>query len=139
MDTSAAVELEPLDESGLRVDVAVVGGGITGLSVAFELARSGASVAVVEARQLASGVTAGTTGKLTSQHGLIYHKLRSRLGEESARLYGEANQTAVEDVVRLVEEEEIDCDLDRLPAYVYAEDDKDLRQVSDEVEAACQA
>jgi ribulose 1,5-bisphosphate synthetase/thiazole synthase len=55
----------------LSVDVAIVGGGITGLTTAYLLKRSGVKVAVLEKNRIGSGTTGGTTGKVTSQHGLI--------------------------------------------------------------------
>ena len=51
-------------------DVAVVGGGITGLSTALVLAERGAQVVVLEADALCSGATGYTTAKVTSLHGL---------------------------------------------------------------------
>ncbi len=53
-----------------RVDVAVVGSGITGLTAATLLKAAGATVAVLEAGRVCSGVTAYTTAKVTSLHGL---------------------------------------------------------------------
>src|SRR5439155_20837911 len=54
----------------LRVDVAVLGGGITGLTTALLLREAGRSVALVEARRLASGVSGYTTAKVTAGHRL---------------------------------------------------------------------
>jgi glycerol-3-phosphate dehydrogenase len=49
----------------LKVDVAVVGGGITGFTSALLLARAGKSVALLEGRTIASGVTERSTAQLT--------------------------------------------------------------------------
>src|SRR5215218_524954 len=65
----------------LKVDVAVVGGGITGLTTALLLQQVGASVAVVEAGRVACGVTGYTTAKVTSLHGLTYAKLTGTFGK----------------------------------------------------------
>ena len=51
---------------------------------------------VLEKDTVGEGVSGHTTGKITSQHNLIYNKLASRLGEKTARLYGEANQQAID-------------------------------------------
>ena len=55
----------------MAVDVAVLGGGITGVAVAAHLKRAGMTVALVEARRLCHGTTGHTTGKLSSLHGLV--------------------------------------------------------------------
>jgi glycine/D-amino acid oxidase-like deaminating enzyme/nitrite reductase/ring-hydroxylating ferredoxin subunit len=123
----------------LRVEVAVLGGGITGLTTAMLLTQAGVSVAVVEAGRVACGVTGYTTAKVTSLHGLTYAKLRSTFGEQGARVYGEANQAGLELIARLVEQLGIDCDFERLPAFTYTEDPQRVSAIEEEVEAAHQA
>jgi glycine/D-amino acid oxidase-like deaminating enzyme/nitrite reductase/ring-hydroxylating ferredoxin subunit len=118
------------------VDVAVIGAGIAGLTTALLLVREGARVAVVEARRLAMGTTGYTTAKVTSLHGLTYQKLLSSLGEEPARQYAEANQAALERVAGLVDELGIDCDFRRMAAFTYAEQEKGVSKIEQEVEAA---
>src|ERR687890_1818339 len=75
----------------LKVDVAVLGGGITGLATALLLQQAGASVAVVEAGRIACGVTGYTTAKVTSLHGLTYDSLERAFGPDGSRAYAEAN------------------------------------------------
>jgi glycine/D-amino acid oxidase-like deaminating enzyme/nitrite reductase/ring-hydroxylating ferredoxin subunit len=117
-------------------DAVVVGAGITGLTTAFLLARSGVRVAVVEGRRICTGATGFTTGKVTSQHGLVYSKLVHRHGKERAATYAAAQQSALERIVEIVDDQQIDCDLRRADAYVYTEDPTRFGDISDEYEAA---
>ena len=126
----------PALEGPVDVDVAVVGGGITGLTTAFLLKEAGATVALVEAGRVASGTTGYTTAKVTSLHGLSYAELLAAQGEEKARQYGAANQAAVGTVAGLVERLRIDCDFERQAAYTYTEDPERVGDVVAEVEAA---
>ena len=126
-------------EPGRRVDVAVVGGGITGLTVALLLQRAGASVAVLEARRVAGGVTGHTTAKVTSLHGLAYQSVEQNFGPDGARLYAEANQAALGEMARLVTELSIDCDFERLPAFTYTADEESVGRIDVEVGAAARA
>ena len=120
----------------VSVDVAVIGAGITGLSVATLLKRAGVRVAVIEARRVASGVTGYTTAKITSLHQLVYAELVRNLGAEQARIYAEANQAAIELVARVVHDNGIDCDFRRMAAYTYTEDPARVKDILDEVEAS---
>jgi glycine/D-amino acid oxidase-like deaminating enzyme len=82
MATASETSFAPYEGGDLRVEVAVIGGGITGLTTALLLKQAGVSVAVIEAGRVACGVTGSTTAKVTSLHGLTYAKLASTFGQE---------------------------------------------------------
>lgn len=118
------------------VDVAIVGGGIAGITAAILLKRAGKTVAVVEANHLAKGVSGHTTAKVTSLHRTIYADLIKKIGLEKARIYGDSNQAAVEFVANMVAQEQIDCDFSRERAYTFARYPDDLAEIEAEVDAA---
>jgi glycine/D-amino acid oxidase-like deaminating enzyme/nitrite reductase/ring-hydroxylating ferredoxin subunit len=125
----------PLDRD-LDVDVVVVGAGITGLTTALLLQQRGATVAVVEADRVGARTTGRTTGKLSSQHGLHHHQLRSQAGDDVARTYAEANQAAIATIERLAGECDADCDLVRAPSYLWTVDPDRVQDLRAEDEAA---
>jgi len=135
IDSTPETDFPPLIDN-LLVDVAIVGAGIAGLTAAVLLKRSGLSVAVIESKRVAKGVSGHTTAKLTSLHQLIYAELIDKFGEEKARLYGESNEAAIAQVAALVAEEQIDCDFSRQSNYTYADTTDQLNKVVAEVEAA---
>ena len=126
-------------DGDVRADVAVLGGGIVGITTALLLAEAGARVVVLEADRLANGVTGHTTAKVTSQHGLIYSRLRSRFGAEGARAYAQANEAALDWIAGRVEQDGIDCDFRRRPAYAYATSRAERLKAEREAEAASEA
>ncbi|WP_181768751.1 FAD-dependent oxidoreductase [Streptomyces albidus (ex Kaewkla and Franco 2022)] len=138
---SAAAAPHPALEPGseTEVDVAVVGGGVAGLSVAWEAARAGRSVAVLESDRIAAGVTGHTTGKVSSLHGLVYAHLRDTRGAEAARMYAASQQQAIEHLAAVAGELGIECELERGPAHTFVESEHHADEVRAEAEAAAEA
>src|SRR3954468_5065958 len=118
-----SIRRSPLPALGrdLERDVAVIGGGIVGVTAAHRLAADGASVALLEARHLGAGATGYTTAKVTSLHGLTYSKLESTLGERAAQDYAAANETGLGKIAALVDSLGVDCEFRRKPNFTYTE------------------
>src|SRR5687768_12364729 len=91
------------------VDVAVIGGGIIGITTALLLKQGGARVAVIEATTVGSGVTGATTAKVTALQSTVLSTIRSRHGDDATAVYAEASAAAVEWVAGLVSELGIEC------------------------------
>lgn len=138
MDSTEPTSYPPLQDD-LTVDVAVIGGGIAGVSAAWELAEAGRTVALLEADRIAAGVTGYTTAKLSSLHSLIYADLRKSFGADAARKYAQSQQDAVEHVAAVSSRLGIECDLERVPGFTYVESPEHVDQVRAEVDAAAEA
>jgi glycine/D-amino acid oxidase-like deaminating enzyme/nitrite reductase/ring-hydroxylating ferredoxin subunit len=122
----------------IRVDVAVVGGGITGLTAATLLKRAGLSVALLEGRRVAEGASGHTTAHLTEALDTRYTDLIARFGADKAGLAASSARTAIERIASFVEEHRLDCDFARVPGFLYAEDPEDVQQLEEELRAACE-
>lgn len=107
----------PALEGDIQTHVLIIGGGLAGLLCADQLEKQGVETVIIEADKVCRGVTANTTAKITSQHGLIYDKLIREFGTETARVYWEANDSALQKVWDLAEG--IPCDLERKDHYLY--------------------
>ena len=92
--TASLPQFPPL-EGDLKTDVLIIGGGITGILCTWMLRRRGVDCALIEADRLCGGTTGYTTAKITSQHGLIYHRLVREFDADAARLYWQAQETAL--------------------------------------------
>lgn len=118
------------------VDVAIIGGGITGLTAAYHLKRAGKTVAVLERFTVGSGTTGYTTGKVSSQHGVVYKDLIKQVGEQKTRAYGQANEAAITDIEQIIKRERIDCDWTREDNFVFTEQQKQVESLQQEAAAA---
>ena len=103
-----------------KVDAAVIGAGMAGILTAYFLKRKGLDVIVLEADRIASGQTQNTTAKITLQHGLIYDRLITQFGEDLAKQYVFANQEAINEYERLIQQEQTPCHFQKKPAYLYS-------------------
>lgn len=115
--------------------VAVVGGGITGVTTAYLLAQQGVDVLLLEGSHLGSGVTGHTTAHLTNMVDLYYHQIASKHNEEAAKRVSGATTSAISLIEELAQQEGIDCDFKRVPAWYYATNGKQQEKLQKEVEA----
>ena len=110
----------------IKTDVLIIGGGMAGILCAHMLEQQGVDYILVESQKILQGITKNTTAKITSQHGLIYHKLIKDFGIKNAALYLEANNQAVEKYKQL--SNSFDCDFEEKDAYVYSLENKEKIQ-----------
>ena len=77
-------------------DVLIVGGGVTGVTTALQLQKSGKQCVIAEAHNLCFGTTGGTTAHLNNFFDNSYDKIKNNFGEEGARLQAKAALQALE-------------------------------------------
>ncbi len=124
----------PKLNENIETEVCVIGGGIAGAVTAYLLRKDGVDVTVLEKDRICMGVTANSTAKLTSQHGLFYKYLADENGLEFAKKYLESNEEGIHLAERIIDEEKIDCDYEKKDAYVFATNESELEKVKQEIE-----
>jgi glycine/D-amino acid oxidase-like deaminating enzyme len=112
LETVAAPQI-PTRDLPQSVDVAVIGGGFTGLSAARTLAKDDAQVAVLEAEKVGWGASCRNGGMVLSGLKLGTAKLIARYGREATKRMYAASLESIDCVEALVREENIDCDFSR--------------------------
>lgn len=117
-------------KSNINADVCIVGAGISGLTVAYTLAKQGKSVIVVDQGVVGGGQTARTTAHLTWALDDRYYRLEEIFGEEWTQKIAESHSTAIDYIEQIVNQEEIACDFERVNGYLFLapEDSPDLLQ-----------
>ncbi|PWY67121.1 gamma-glutamylputrescine oxidoreductase [Aspergillus sclerotioniger CBS 115572] len=106
----------PLTEN-MTTDVCIVGAGIAGISIAYELVNRGKKVTMIEARQVLSGETGRTAGHLSTALDDGYAMIEKEHGFNGARIAAESHAWAIERVGQICKSIGIDCDYRRLPGY----------------------
>lgn len=122
-------------EQGRHFDVIIIGAGITGLTCAWLLERAGVSIAVFEAGVVGSGVTGRTSAHLTLELDTRYQTVIKTRGEEATREVAQGQRDAIDFIERTALEQQIDCDFERVPGYLYALDQAQAKELSREEDA----
>lgn len=137
-DTSETPKFPSL-EADTQVDVCIVGGGIAGLTTAYLLMKEGKSVCVLEMGEIGCGQTGKTTAQFSNVLDNRYFDIEKYHGVKGARLAAQSHREAIEKVVAIVQKENINCDLERVPGYLYSEGDPRKNTLQKELHACHRA
>jgi glycine/D-amino acid oxidase-like deaminating enzyme/nitrite reductase/ring-hydroxylating ferredoxin subunit len=142
-EESVPVWFDGVGESRLRAlrsdascEVLVIGAGIVGASTAWELARAGVDVMIVDGGRVAGGTTGASTAKVSALQRTVYSTIADHSGIDVASSYAGVQSLAVEHLVTTVERLGVDCDLHRRPSWVFARDGAEVKLVEREREVA---
>jgi len=93
-----------------RVDVCVVGGGVTGCSAALHLAERGYRVKLLEAERIGWGASGRSGGHVTPGLGVGMGMVKKELGLDDARRIWDLTREAVDLTESLIDRHDIPCD-----------------------------
>lgn len=116
---SVDIPSRPALSKNVSADVCITGAGIAGLTTAYLLARGGRSVVVLDDGPIAGGETSRTTAHLVNALDDRYFDLEALHGERGARLAAESHTAAIDWIEKIVAEEKIDCEFERLDGYLF--------------------
>jgi glycine/D-amino acid oxidase-like deaminating enzyme/nitrite reductase/ring-hydroxylating ferredoxin subunit len=133
-DDAEASAYPPLQKD-LTVDIAIVGGGITGLTAAHLLTVAGKSVAVLEAWRVGDGTTGFSTGNLYATVEERLQTIQSKFGKETAHAIAASRTAAIGHIENLVRGFAIDCDFHRRPWRLLSETETDDKFLENEYKA----
>src|SRR5690348_11298151 len=134
------MEIEPIPAPRFagtgRVDVAIIGSGIAGLSIAFELIERGLTVAVIDRGKIARGMTARTTAHLSPICDDGCTEIIKLRGEEAAKLAWQSQAAGVDRIEEVVNGLKIECNFRRLDAYLFPGPGTKQSELDEELRAA---
>jgi glycine/D-amino acid oxidase-like deaminating enzyme/nitrite reductase/ring-hydroxylating ferredoxin subunit len=134
METSVAGEAPALDRDE-AADVVVVGSGIAGMSVGYELAKAGKDVVIIDRGPIGKGMTSRTTAHLTAQCDDGFDQLISRRGEDIAKLWYQSQAACLDRIEGNQKELGIACDFRRLDGHLFHAPGTDPAIIDKEFEA----
>lgn len=112
----------PKLQEDIEVDVAIIGGGITGITTAQLLKEQGVKVAVLEARKVGGGTTGHSTGNLYDITEQLLSSLKSTYDNEILKKVLQSRREAVELIGNNVKRFNIDCDFKWQPMYIFEDE-----------------
>lgn len=122
-------------EQDTHANIVIVGAGLTGLSTAYYLSKVTTDVLILEADEVGYGASGRNTGKVTSQHGLIYNELLHNYDRVIAKQYYLANEEALTSIEEIIKQNGIDCDFNRCNSMIYTNDPTMVAKLQDEYQA----
>lgn len=114
-------------------DLVIVGGGMSGITLAYRLNNSNLKVALLESDLLASKTTGHTTGKISYLHGTKYIDIAKAYGKASAKQYLDSNYEALEEIKKIIKSKNIDCDFKENIAYISANDEINSKKITEQI------
>jgi glycine/D-amino acid oxidase-like deaminating enzyme/nitrite reductase/ring-hydroxylating ferredoxin subunit len=125
-------------KSDIETETCIVGGGITGISIAYQMAKRGHKVTLVEAFRLGSGQTGRTTAHLTCQLESQFVELLKMHSPETVSTFLDAHRKAIDVVEEIIESENISCDFKRIDGFLFCGENFDASKLKHEQESAHQ-
>ncbi|KAI1348380.1 FAD dependent oxidoreductase [Xylaria sp. FL0043] len=130
---SNSLDFKPLT-SDIETDICIVGAGISGISIAYELVKRGKEVVLVEARDILSGETGRTTGHLASALDDLYQNIANKHGKSGAKFAAESHQWAINRVGEIASELGISCEYRLLPGYMVPQHERGSKEYDDDIQ-----
>jgi glycine/D-amino acid oxidase-like deaminating enzyme/nitrite reductase/ring-hydroxylating ferredoxin subunit len=134
MGTKVLEDAPALDKAE-KADVVIVGSGIAGMSVAWELVRAGKDVVILDRGPIGKGMTSRTTAHLTAQCDDGFHQLIGRRGEEIAKAWYQSQAMSIDRIEAHQNELGIKCDFRRLDGHLFHAPGTDIQILAREYEA----
>ena len=119
-------------EENLNTDILIIGAGITGVTLAYNLLNSNKDVILIDRNKFFNEVTAKSTGKLTYLQDLKYQDIYNSSGYDNAKLYYESQKEAIRIIKKNIKDNNIDCDFVKNEGITYTNDEKELKKFETE-------
>lgn len=135
-DSVTSYESRPYDLGSSSFDIAIVGGGITGITLGLLLQKAGKKCVVIEAKNLCYGTTGGTTAHLNTLLDNPYSNIVKDFGKEGGQIVARATREAIGLIESNIIEHRINCGFEIASAYLFSQNEKQTSELND-IHQAC--
>lgn len=115
-----------------HVNIAIIGGGLCGLTTAYYLSSVTNNIAILEADTIGFGASGRNTGKLTALHGANYLLLEKHHGASMPSIYYQMQKEAIDAIEGIIEKHAIDCGFERCSSITFTAQEENVAQLQDE-------
>lgn len=122
----------PSINKNMNVDIVIIGGGLTGISLAYRLRNAMFNVVVLEKEEIGYGTSGHTTAKITYLHDIIYSELNEYYGYPYAKMFYESNKEAFDEIKSIIQKENIQCDYKENESVIYTNDEINVLKLKKE-------
>ncbi|RTL83012.1 MAG: FAD-dependent oxidoreductase [Hyphomicrobiales bacterium] len=125
-------------QGDIETEIAIIGSGVAGMSVAYELASAGRQVCVLDRGAIGGGMTARTTAHLSSYSDDGFRELIKMRGLDAAKGWRQSQDAAISRIETIQRELEAECDFRRVDGYLFLASGTDPSVIDAELVASAQ-
>ena len=126
----------PVLQGTMQADVAIIGGGITGITAALLLSQAGLKTVVLEAWHIGNGTTGNSTGNLYAMVDERLYQIRKNFSEEIMEQVTVSRKSAVDYIEGIVSHFSLDCNFTRQPWHLITKSEEHNSEIEREFSAA---
>lgn len=115
----------------IKTDILIIGGGIAGISTAFNLKNSNQQITLVDSYKIGFGVSSKNTGKVTFFQG-YYNKIKDIYDNDTALLYLRSQKEAIKIIKNNILNYNIKCHFKGTSSYLFADSEKGIKELEKE-------
>ncbi|MFR1170011.1 MAG: NAD(P)/FAD-dependent oxidoreductase, partial [Coprobacillus cateniformis] len=121
-------------ETDIATDIVIIGGGLSGVALAYQLKDSPYQVIVVDKDELGSHTSGHTTAKVTTLHSTLYRDITKHYDIHQAYLYYKSNQQAFDEIENIIQKENIACDYQKNNSFIYTDDPNYVKDIQEQTD-----
>lgn len=133
--TETQIKTYPALNQSIDCEIAIIGGGLSGLHAAYQLRKHFTNICIFEANTIAHSNSGRNTGKITLQQGLLYDSLLKSTGIDETKAWVKAGEEAHQSIRAIIQKHHFSCDYQIADSVIYATKEEDRLAIEKEYQA----